>query len=61
MEELFGYQRYLQEEKGSSANTVNSYCRDVRQYLCWLDSEKLAPEAAEQTDVAHYTKYLLSL
>ena len=61
MEELFGYQRYLQEKKGSSANTVNSYCRDVRQYLCWLDSEKLAPEAAEQTDVAHYTKYLLSL
>lgn len=61
MDQLSGYRAFLEEEKGASVNTVSSYLRDVSQYFHWLDSEGLSPENASQTDVDHYSKYLLSL
>lgn len=61
MDYLADYQRFLLEEKGASDNTVSSYTRDIGQYLRWLTSEGLPPENAAQSDVDHYTKYLLSL
>lgn len=61
MDHLEEYRRFLVDEKGASDNTVSSYTRDISQYLRWLKSEGLSPEDAEQFDVDHYTKYLLSL
>lgn len=40
-EYLAGYETYLTTEKRSSANTVSSYLRDVRQFLCYAQEEKL--------------------
>ncbi|BDF67681.1 tyrosine recombinase XerD [Oscillospiraceae bacterium] len=61
MDQLAQYQHYLVEEKKASGNTVSSYTRDVGQYFQWLSSECLTSEAATQSDVDRYTKYLLSL
>lgn len=61
MDHLEEYRSFLVDEKGASDNTVSSYTRDISQYLRWLKSEGLSPEDAEQSDVDHYTKYLLSL
>ena len=61
MDLLAGYQHFLVEEKGSSANTVSSYMRDVSQYHSWLVTEDLVAEQARQEDVDRYTKHLLGM
>lgn len=61
MDLLAGYQHFLVEEKGSSANTVSSYMRDVSQYHNWLVTEDLVAEQAQQEDVDRYTKHLLGM
>ena len=58
MEYLKGYEDYLAVEKKASVNTLSSYLRDVRQYICWLAEAGLSPEQAARTDVDAYTKSL---
>lgn len=54
------YETYLAEEKRAASNTMSSYLRDVRQFLRWLESEKMSPEQVRQVEVESYTKYLSS-
>lgn len=58
MEYLTGYETYLTTEKKSSANTVSSYLRDVRQYLEYAQMEKLNIPKAGRSDVEKYVRRL---
>ena len=61
MDRLEAYAAYLRTAKRSSENTVNSYKRDVGQFMKWLDGEGVDVEAVEQPDVERYTRYLQSM
>ncbi len=58
MDFLAGYEAYLTTEKKSSANTVSSYLRDVRQFLDYAQSEKLNVAQANHGDLEKYVKRL---
>lgn len=58
MEHLAGYEAWLISEKNASVNTLNSYLRDVRQFLAFLVSINVAPEKANQQVFNQYTKHL---
>lgn len=58
MEFLTGYETYLTTEKKSSANTVSSYLRDVRQFLEYALSVKLNVAKATKSDVEKYIRRL---
>ena len=58
MEYLKGYETYLKTEKKSSANTISSYLRDVRQYLEYAVDNKLNVAKATKGDIEHYTRRL---
>jgi len=58
MELLKGYETYLTTEKKSSANTVSSYLRDVRQYLEYAQREKVNVTRASKADIDRYIRHL---
>ena len=58
MDHLMGYEAWLVNEKKSSANTLSSYLRDVRQFLAFLSSIKIKPEKANQKVFDQYIKSL---
>ena len=58
MEFLSEYERYLRDEKKASSNTMSSYVRDVRQFLCWLEEEHITVVQAVQQDIDRYLKTL---
>ena len=58
MDFLTGYETYLTTEKKSSANTVSSYLRDVRQFLEYAQNEKLNVVKASHGDLEKYVKRL---
>lgn len=58
MEYLKGYETYLTTEKKSSANTVNSYLRDVRQYLEYACAGKVNVAKAAKSDIERYSRWL---
>jgi len=58
MEYLKGYETYLTTEKKSSANTVSSYLRDVRQYLEYAEHEKVQVVKATRADIERYSHRL---
>ena len=55
------YQNYLLNTKKSSANTVDSYLRDVRGYLDYCDKYAFDPEKANEETVKSYLSYLTKL
>ena len=53
------YENYLSKVKQSSANTVASYMRDIRQFSDWLfDHEQIGVVEAEQLNIGNYIAYL---
>lgn len=53
------FEKYLVEEKKASANTVNSYLRDVRQFSEYLEANTdLSIDTVQQPDVQKYTEWL---
>lgn len=61
MDLVRAYENYLTKVKQSSANTVSSYMRDIRQFSDWLsaecDTELLD---AKQSNISDYLAYLQS-
>ncbi len=53
------YEEYLTTEKGSSANTVSSYLRDVRQFAAAMEEQDVALTDVLTQDVEAYTDGLL--
>ena len=60
MDHLAGYESWLVYERKSSANTLSSYLRDVRQFLTFLVSINLKPEKANQKTFDQYLQHLSS-
>ena len=58
MEHLTGFEAWLISEKNVAINTLNSYLRDIRQFLTFLVSINVAPEKANQQVFHQYTKHL---
>ena len=52
------FREYLVSVKKASANTVESYMRDINQYSAYCASKKTAPEAADSAFVKKYVDYL---
>ena len=52
------FRTYLTTEKGSSANTVSSYLRDVQQFEDYLVERQLDLAEVEQQDVQDYAQWL---
>lgn len=53
------FEKYLVEEKKASANTINSYLRDVRQFSEYLEANTdLSIDTVQQPDVQEYTEWL---
>ena len=52
------YEAYLKTEKRASANTVNSYLRDVRQFAGYLHDRDIALADALPRDIKAYTDEL---
>ena len=59
---LEAFERYLREEKKSSANTLASYLRDIRQFISWLEANSDTPlfEADEEL-LAEYIAHLRAM
>ena len=55
---LAAYERYLQEEKHASANTVSSYMRDLRQFASYAEERQLKVQDITQTHISTYLDYL---
>ncbi len=56
---LARYETYLAEEKHSSANTLSSYLRDLRQFAEYLDmTGQGALQEAQQDTISAYVAYL---
>ena len=58
MDYLAGYEAWLISEKKAASNTLNSYLRDIRQFLTFLGSNNVIPEKANQKIFDQYTKHL---
>ena len=52
------FRNYLTTEKGSSANTVSSYLRDVNQFLEYLTERSLELSEVTQAEVQSYAQWL---
>lgn len=61
MDYLAGYEAWLVSEKNASSNTLSSYLRDIRQYLCYLSSMDVNPEQANQMTFEQYTKHMRTM
>ena len=56
---ITAYENYLTKVKRSSANTVASYIRDIRQYAQWLNAEYgIDVSQAQQLNISHYMDHL---
>ena len=51
---LHAYENYLVKVKQSSANTVSSYMRDIRQYAAWLQQVGIELVDATQLNISDY-------
>ena len=51
---LHAYENYLIKVKQSSANTVSSYMRDIRQYAAWLQQMEVELVDATQLNISDY-------
>lgn len=49
------YENYLTKVKQASANTINSYMRDIRQFAGWLDVDVLD---ATQLNISNYLQFM---
>ena len=58
MDYLAGYESWLVSEKNVAANTLNSYLRDIRQFISFLMTIDVTPEKANQRIFDQYTKQL---
>ena len=52
---------FLKEDKKLSENTLQSYRRDILQYVEYIEKEKLNYLEMEQDDITNYLKYLQSM
>ena len=52
------YENYLTKVKRSSANTVSSYMRDIRQFAEWLNMEQVQLLDVSQVNISAYLTYL---
>ena len=52
------YENYLTKVKRSSANTVSSYMRDIRQFAEWLNMEQVQLLDVSQLNISAYLTYL---
>ena len=52
------YENYLTKVKRSSANTVSSYMRDIRQFAEWLNTEQVQLLDVSQVNISAYLTYL---
>lgn len=52
------FEKYLIENKKSSSNTVESYLRDINQYILYCNSQKMNPENADSAFLGDYLDYL---
>lgn len=55
------YRNYLLNTKKSSANTVDSYLRDLRGFLEYCDKYSFNPETANESTIKSYLSYLTKL
>lgn len=58
---LKDYTDYLNQVKKSSSNTVDSYVRDVRVFLSYVDLNSLVLKKVSPNDIKSYLNYLESL
>lgn len=58
MDYISGYETWLSLEKKAAANTLSSYLRDLRQFICWADEEGLSLTQLSQEDVRRYAQHL---
>lgn len=58
VELLDAYEDYLVQTKHSSANTVSSYLRDLRQFSAYLQQEQLTLSQVDRETVNHYMEHL---
>lgn len=49
---------YMDKERNSSENTIQSYVRDIRQYINYMDSNMVDITKANRTNVLSYIMYL---
>ena len=59
MEYIDAYAVWLTGEKKSSANTLSSYTRDVRQFSEWADGNGIRLAQVTQSDIKSYAQFLL--
>lgn len=48
------FAQYLEKERGASAGTVQSYCRDIKQYMNYLNANYIDIQRANKTNVISY-------
>lgn len=49
---------YMENERKSSANTIQSYARDIKQYINYMNSNSIDITKANKTNVISYVMYL---
>lgn len=53
------YMNYLQEDKGSSVSTLESYKRDIEQFIGYMDNEQITqPEDVTRNQIVLYLGFL---
>lgn len=57
-EMIFDFVNYLKRDKKSSANTLQSYTRDIRQFCDYIDSKNLKISDVKKDDVTSYIDYM---
>ncbi len=60
MEHLQGFETWLLHEKMVSANTLSSYLRDIKQFLCYLFANHWTAEQMTQETLEQYIGHLLA-
>lgn len=58
MDHLQAYEHWLSAEKAAAENTLSSYLRDIRQFLCYLSVNDSAPELADRNMLEQYISHL---
>lgn len=61
MNHIDAFKAYLVERKGVSKNTLESYLRDIGQYVSYLDSEKIAVVDAATENIEGFIDHLKKL
>ena len=59
--QVASFLEFLKEDKKLSENTLQSYRRDILQYVEYIEKEKLNYLEMEQDDITNYLKYLQSM